>query len=156
MILFFVFTITVGLFPQQTGEPYFSQVVATPDKTSLNFTLFVFHHKYKWIETKTEGKYSIVSIVVQNQKNAKPLEWVDYKIFFLLKDGKLFHNYTTVAKTGNYACKYTVEPGKQHVQLICFSKKFEPEQVERAWIKTVNPADPLHPGQPQTAAAAAV
>lgn len=135
VILLLVLAVTSGLFAQETKEPYFSQIVATPDKTSLNFNIFVFHHKYRWVESKTEGKYSVVSIVVQNDKNAKPLEWVDYKIYFLLKDGTLFHNYTTVAKTGNYACKYTVEPGKQHVQLICFGKKFEPEDVDRVWLK---------------------
>jgi hypothetical protein len=132
MILLLVLAVTSGLVAQ---EDYFSQVVATPDKTSLNFTFFVFHHKYRWVESKTEGKYSVVSIVVQNHKDAKPLKWVDYKIYFLLKDGTLFHNYTTAAKSGNYACQYTVEPGKQHVQLICFGKKFDPGNVERIWIK---------------------
>lgn len=135
MILLLVFAATAGLFAQETKEPYFTQVVATPDKTSLNFNIFVFHHKYRWVESKTEGNYSVVSIVVQNDKNAKPLKWVNYKIYFLLKDGTLFHNYTTVAKTGNYACEYTVEPGQQHVQLICFGKKFDPENVDRVWIK---------------------
>lgn len=135
VILFLVFVVASVVVAQQVKEPYFSQVVVTPDKTSLNFNIFVFHHKYRWVESKTEGKYSVVSMVVQNDKNAKPLQWEDYKIYFLLKDGTMFHNYTTVAKNGNYTCKYTVEPGQQHVQLICFGKKFEPENVERAWIK---------------------
>ncbi|UCH92987.1 MAG: hypothetical protein JSV88_22220 [Candidatus Aminicenantes bacterium] len=119
----------------ETKEPYFSQVIATPDKTSLNFNIFVFHHKYRWVESKTEGNYSTVSMVIQNQKNAKPFKWEDYKVHLLLKDGTLFHNYTTKAASGNYACKYTVEPAQQHVQLICFGKKFSPEDVERAWLK---------------------
>jgi hypothetical protein len=135
MILLLVFAATAGLFAQETNEPYFSQVVATPDKTSLNFTIFIFHHKHRWVESETEGNYSVVSMVVQNDKNAKPLQWEDYKIYFLLKDGTLFHNYTTVAKTGNYACQYTVETGQQHVQLICFGKRFDPKDVERVWIK---------------------
>lgn len=120
---------------EKTDEPYFSQVIVTPDNTSLNFNLFVFHHKYRWVESKTEGDYSVVSIVVQNDKIAKPLKWEDYKVYFLMKDGSLFHNYTTVAKTGNYSCKYTVPPGEQHVQLICFGKKFDPKNVSKAWIK---------------------
>jgi hypothetical protein len=135
MIILLVLAVALGLFPQETKEPYFSQVVATPDKTALNFNVFVLDRKYRWVESKTEGKYSVVSIVVQNGKNAKPLQWVNYKIYFLLKDGTLFHNYTTVAKSGNYACEYTVEPGQQHVQLICFGKKFDPENVEKVWIK---------------------
>jgi hypothetical protein len=135
MILLLVFAVASGLFPRETKEPYFSQVVATPDKTSLNFNIYVFHYKYRWVESKKEGKYSVVSMVVQNDKNAKPLKWEDYNIHLLLKDGTLFHNYTTVAKTGNYVCQYTVEPGQRHVQLICFGKKFDPEDVERAWIK---------------------
>jgi hypothetical protein len=135
VILLLVLAVTSGLFAQETKEPYFSQIVATPDKTLLNFNIFVFHHKYRWVESKTEGKYSVVSIVVQNDKNAKPLKWEDYKIYFMLKDGKLFHNYTTAAKSGNYACKYSVEPGKQHVQLVCFGKKFDPADVERVWLR---------------------
>jgi hypothetical protein len=135
VILFLLFAVASGVVARETKEPYFSQVVATPDKTSLNFNIFIFHHKYRWVESKTEGKFSVVSLVVQNDKNAKPLKWEDYKIYFLLKDGTLFHNYSTVAKTGNYACEYTVEPGQQNVQLICFGKKFDPEDVERAWIK---------------------
>jgi hypothetical protein len=134
-IFILVFIVVSGLYARQQKEPYFSQVVTTPDKTSLNYNLFVFHHKYRWVESRTEGNYSVVSIVTQNHKNAKPLEWKDYKIYFLLKDGTLFHNYTTVAKSGNYVCRYTVEPGQQHVQLICFGKKFEPKDVERVWIK---------------------
>lgn len=127
--------LSAAVFAQKNPEPYFSQVVTTPDKTSLNFNVFVFHHKYRWIESKTEGKYSVVSLVIQNDGNAKALNWRDYKIYLLLKNGRLFHNYTTTAKSGNYNCRYTVEPGAQHVQLICFSRKFEPEDVERAWIK---------------------
>jgi hypothetical protein len=135
-ILVLVFGMISGLtLGQQSKEPYFSQKVVTPDKTSLNFNLFVFHYKYRWVESKTEGKYSAVSLVVQNNKNAKLLNWKDNKIYFLLKDGSLFHNYTTTAKSGNYNCRYSVEPGAQHVQLICFGKKFDPEQVDRAWIK---------------------
>ncbi len=44
-------------------------------------------------------------------------------------------NYTTKAKTGNYNCRYSVEPGGQHVQLACFAKKFDPEKVDRVWLK---------------------
>jgi hypothetical protein len=122
------------VYPQKSQEPYFSQIVSTPDKT-LNFYIFVFHYKYRWVESPKEGNYSTISMVVQNKNQTKPLKWEDYKIYFLLKDGTLFHNYTTVAKTGNYACKYTVEPGKQHVQLLCIAKKFESSQVERVWVK---------------------
>lgn len=135
MIILLILAVALGLFPQETKEPYFTQVVATPDNTSLNFNVFLFHHKYRWVESKTEGNYSVVSMVVQNNKDAKPLKWVDYKIYFLLKNGTLFHNYTTVAKTGNYSCEYTVEPGQQHVQLICFGNKFDPEDVDKVWIK---------------------
>lgn len=120
--------------PQEVKEPYFSQVVTTPDKT-LNFNIFVFHYKYRWVESPKEGNYSTVSMVVQNKNQTKPLKWVDYKIYFLLKDGTLFHNYTTVAKTGNYACKYTVEPGKQRAQLLCIARKFKASQIERVWVK---------------------
>lgn len=134
LLLVFVFLSGVGI-ARQNKEPYYSQNVTTPDKSSLNFNVFVFHHKYRWVESKTEGKYSAVSLVVQNDKNAKALDWNDYKIYFLLKDGTLFHNYTTTAKSGNYNCDYSVEPGEQHVQIICFGKKFDPEQVDKAWIK---------------------
>jgi hypothetical protein len=143
-ILIFTFMVTflfisVGnwhgyTYPQESKEPYFSQVITTPDK-ALNFNIFIFHHKYRWVESTKEGNFSTVSMVIQNKNKTKPLKWEDYKIYFLLKDGTLFHNYTTVAESGNYACKYRVEPDKQYVQLICFAKKFTPNQVERVWIK---------------------
>jgi hypothetical protein len=141
-ILIFMFMVTllfvsvgnVLVYAQKSKEPYFSQVVTTPDKT-LNFNIFVFHYKYKWIESSTEGNYSTVSMVIQNKNQTKTLKWVDYKIYLLLKDGTLFHNYTTVAKSGNYSCKYSVGPGQSNVQILCFSKKFKPNQVERVWIK---------------------
>jgi hypothetical protein len=134
-ILIIIFGLAAGLAAQESKEPFFSQVVASPDKTALNFNVFLFHHKYRWVESKTEGKYSVVSLVIQNNKNAKLLNWRDYKVYFLLKDGTLFHNYTTRATSGNYSCNYTVAPGQQHVQLICFGRKFEPEQVDRAWLR---------------------
>ncbi len=140
LIFLFIATflfISVGnapVYPQKGKEPYFSQVVTTPDK-SLNFNIFVFHYKYRWVESSTEGNYSTVSMVVQNKNQKKTLKWEDYKIYLLLKDGTLFHNYTTVAKSGNYVCRYTVGPGQSQVQLLCFGKKFEANQVERIWVK---------------------
>jgi hypothetical protein len=137
MVMVTLLFISVGnvlVYPQKSKEPYFSQVVTTPDKT-LNFNIFVFHHKYRWVESSTEGNYSTVSMVIQNKNQTKTLKWEDYKIYLLLKDGTLFHNYTTVAKSGNYDCRYSVEPGQSHVQLLCFGKKFKSNQVERIWIK---------------------
>ena len=121
---------------QKKKEPYFYQVVATPNK-SLNFNLYAFHYKYRWVESEAAGNYTRVSLVVQN-KSSKALNWKDYKIYFLLKDGTLFHNYTTSAKKGNFMCRYTIEPDGQQVQFICFAKKFNPRDVDRAWIKMTN------------------
>jgi|GEM_PF-701052 len=132
--LLFISVGNVLVYPQKGKEPYFSQVVTTPDKT-LNFNIFVFHYKYRWIESPTEGNFSTVSMVIQNKNQTKTLKWEDYKIYVLLKDGTLFHNYTTVAKSGNYSCRYSVGAGKQHVQVLCFAKKFTPSQIERIWVK---------------------
>lgn len=134
IVLCLALTASLGLAQLKSGENYFSQVVTTPDK-ALNFNMFVFHEKYRWVESRTEGKYSTVSLVVQNKNQDKDLKWEDYKIFIMLKDGTMFHNYTTVAKTGNYMCKYDVDPGGQRAQILCFSKKFNPEDVERIWIR---------------------
>ena len=75
-------------------------------------------------------------MVIQNDKGAQLLNWKDYKIYLLMKDGvTMIQNYTTVAKTGNYTCTYTVEPGKSHVQLLCFGKKFNSDDVGKVWIR---------------------
>ncbi len=134
IVLCLALSASLGFSQLDSGENYFSQVITTPDKT-LNFNLFVFHEKYRWVESKTEGNYSTISLVIQNQNKEQAIKWEDYKIFLLLKDGTLFHNYTTVAKTGNFMCSYEVAPGGQHVQMICFGKKFKPEDVERAWLR---------------------
>lgn len=133
-VLCLALTASLGLAQLKSGENYFSQVVTTPDKI-LNFNMFVFQEKYRWVESSTEGKYSTISLVVQNKNKEKALKWEDYKIFIMLKDGTLFHNYTTVAKTGSYMCKYDVPADGQHVQVLCYSKKFKPEDVERIWIR---------------------
>ncbi|MCP4156460.1 MAG: hypothetical protein GY757_52590 [bacterium] len=133
VFLVLVICFTLGL-AGATGKPHFYESISNPDKT-LDFNIYVFHHKYQWIESN-EGNYSTISMVLKNEKDAQPLEWKNYKVYLLLKDGtSLFHNYDTVAKTGNYACTYTVTPDAHHVQLLCFQKKFSSAQIDKIWVK---------------------
>jgi len=118
---------------QEQGEPYFSQIIANPDNT-LRFNFYVFHDRYKWVESK-EATYAEIPIVIQNDAQAQPLKWEDYKIFLLLADGTLLNNYTTVAKDGVYSCVYSLAPGDQHVQHVCYGKSFSPKQITKVWLR---------------------
>ncbi len=156
MVPAILLAVSISFLQGASKSPVFSQVIANPGKT-LNFNIFIFPLKLRWVESQ-EGNYTTVPMVLQNDKNAKPLVWEDYKVFVLLKDGKtLFQNYTTAAKEGYYACKYTVAPSQQYVQNICFAKKFQPGDIDRIWLQLTHSNFILliyNPGQTGTAAPA--
>ncbi len=114
-------------------DSYFYSVISTPNK-AINFTIGVYHTNFVWNETAKSG-YTVIPGVIINDKTAKPLQWNDYKIFIMLKDGTLFNSYLTVAKTGRYACNYTVNPGEKHYQDFTFSKKFKARDIAAMWLK---------------------
>ena len=118
---------------QGSEDSYYYEKIATPNN-AINFTFGFYAEKYSWHES-SESKYTSIPAVIINEPNAKQLDWKDYKVFIMLKDGTLFNSYKTVAKTGNYACHYTVKPGEKHYQHFTFSAKFKPQQILHVWLK---------------------
>lgn len=73
-------------------------------------------------------------MAIINRKGANTFKWDDYKIYILLKDGTLFYNYTTTAKDGELACRWSVEADANHIQYVCFEKAFDVDNIERVWL----------------------
>jgi len=135
-IVFVLFVFVVSGFSMFSEEPedYYWEAISTPNK-ELNFSIMLLHQRYKWTESKTAGNYSTIPLSVKNKNNNKILKWPDYKIYILLDDFTLFHNYKTVAKKGDYCNNYTVKPGKIRYQMLCFGKKFNPDKIKKMYIK---------------------
>ncbi len=129
LILFFALTIFSVASP-----PFYYSKIETPDKT-VSFVIGFYPSKYSWHETPEAGKFSTILGAIINGKNARELIWDDYKIYIMLKDGTLFNSYTTVAKSGPYACKYKVAPGETHYQTFTFKKKFNINNIAAVWLK---------------------
>lgn len=133
VFMFFV-SIVSGLYSEKVEEPYFYETISTPDKV-LNFSIILFHQNYKWIESKSEGNYSTVSLSIKNKNLDKSLNWNDYRVYLQFNDNSIIHNYKTVAKTGSYSNKYSVKPEKIRYQTVCFIKKFNSDNIKRVYIK---------------------
>lgn len=112
---------------------YYSTVIATPDKT-IDFDFGFYPKTLQYVEPAGQKGYTVVRCAVINQKTAKPFDWKDEKINIYLKSGKLIRNYTTQAETGDYAVKYTVDPGQTRYQEYCFSHKFGIDEIEKIWL----------------------
>ena len=106
----------------------------TSSDSAIHFLIGVYHTKSEYITRKDGTGFTKLRMVVINQAKAQPLSWADYKIFILLKNGDLFYNYTTKATEGDLACKWTVPPGKNHIQYLCFDKVFEASQIEKMYL----------------------
>ena len=64
---------------------------------SVRITVFGFYtEKFSWHESK-DSKYTSIPGAIINQKDAKPLKWMDYKVYIMLKDGTLFNSYTKIS-----------------------------------------------------------
>ncbi len=123
-----------GLYADKSNNQYYWETIATPNK-ALNFTLILFHQKYKWTESKSEGNYSTLPLYIKNKNTTRQLKWHNYEIYLQFKNDSLVHNYKTVAKTGRFANNYTVEPGKGRYQTLCFAKRFNPDNIKHIFIK---------------------
>lgn len=127
-ILFAAFT----LFAAHGQTKYFYTTVASPDK-SINYLFGFYPSTASYTESASVKPYTAIKAVVINQKGAKDFDSNDDKVMILLKSGKLIRNYTTSAKEGDYAVKYTTKPEETHVQYYCFSGKVDVNDIDRAW-----------------------
>ena len=115
------------------SDPFFYESISNPSKT-INFLIGFYYTKNEFITRDDGTGYTKVRMAVINKEGADPFKWSDYKIYVMLKNGDLFYNYTTKAQDGELACTWTVQPGQNHVQYVCFDKAFDVNQIERVWL----------------------
>ena len=101
---------------------------------SIKFTIGAYPNSVNQSKRNDGTIYTAMRIAIINNEKAEPIEWSDYKIYILLKDGSLFYNFLTSASAGDYACKYTVQPGETHLQFACFEKIFYSTDIDKVWL----------------------
>ncbi len=116
----------------QTND-YYLGVFSNTTKT-IKFTIGAYPNSISQSKRNDGVIYSAMRIAIVNNEKAEAIEWSDYKIYILLKDGTLFYNFLTNVSTGDYACKYTVNPGETHLQFVCFEKVFSANDVDKIWL----------------------
>lgn len=127
-----VLLIVLTAFAVSSQTKYFYTTVASPDKT-INYLFGFYPSTATYTESATVKPYTSIKAALINQKGASDFSSNDDKIMILLKNGKLIRNYTTTAKDGDYAVKYTTKPEETHVQYYCFSGKVEVSEIDRIW-----------------------
>jgi hypothetical protein len=115
------------------SDPFWYESISNPSKT-INFLIGFYHTKNEYITRDDGTGYTKVRMAVINKEGANAFEWDDYKIYVMLKNGDLFYNYTTKATDGDLACRWTVQPGTNHIQYVCFDKAFDVNQIEKVWL----------------------
>lgn len=101
---------------------------------SIKFTIGAYPNSVNQSKRNDGSIYTAMRIAIINNEKAEPIEWSDYKIYVLLKDGSLFYNFLTNASAGDYACKYIVQPGETHLQFVCFEKIFNSTDIDKVWL----------------------
>ncbi|MCD6012836.1 MAG: hypothetical protein K0Q79_2698 [Flavipsychrobacter sp.] len=116
----------------QKKNPFYYELISNDSKT-INFVFGFYPTTYNYVEGKDVDPYTNVkAAIINNAKNS--LDWNNYKIMILLKNGKLIRSYTTVAKDGDYACEYNVKGSETHYQYFCFHHKFTNEDMDKVWL----------------------
>ncbi|WP_018344709.1 hypothetical protein [Cytophaga aurantiaca] len=132
IICLLIVALSKQVFAQQTNEYYlgvFSNTTGT-----IKFTMGVYPSSINQSKKNDGTLYSVMSVALVNNEKAEPIEWNDFKIYILLKDGTLVYNFLTTATTGEYACKYQVAPGTTHMQYYCYDKIFSATDIEKVWL----------------------
>jgi hypothetical protein len=117
---------------QQTGEYYLG--VFSNTTNTIKFTMGVYPNSINHSKKSDGMLYTVMSVALVNNEKAEPIEWNDFKIYILLKNGTLIYNFLTTATTGDYACKYQVAPGTTHMQYYCFDKIFSASDIDKVWL----------------------
>ena len=131
--LFITLILCLGFFTSiaQTNS-YFYTSVSNPSKT-IDYVFGFYPSSAAYTEPSNDKPYTTIKAALINNKGANPFNSADDKIMILLKSGKLIRNYTTAAKEGDYATKYTTQPGETHIQYYCFNGKVDKNDIDRVW-----------------------
>jgi hypothetical protein len=112
---------------------YFLGVFSNTTNT-IKFTIGVYPNSINQSKKNDGTLYTAMRVALVNNEFAEPMEWNDFKVYVLLKDGTLFYNFLTNATTGEYACKYQVTPGTTHLQYYCYDKIFSATDIDKVWL----------------------
>ena len=129
------FLLLVGaqrLHAQQTNEYYLG--VFSNTTNTIKFTMGAYPNSINQSKKNDGTLYTAMRVALVNNEKADTIEWNDFKIYILLKDGTLFYNFLTNATIGEYACKYQVAPGTTHMQYYCFDKIFSAADIDKVWL----------------------
>jgi hypothetical protein len=129
---FILFTGVQQACAQQTNEYYLG--VFSNSTSTIKFTMGAYPHSINHSKKSDGAVFTVMSVALVNNEKADPIEWNDFKIYILLKDGTLIYNFLTTATTGEYACKYQVAPGTTHMQYYCFDKIFSAADIDKVWL----------------------
>lgn len=131
LVLLFCLLTTITLSAQSTkDDPVYLETISNSSK-SINFIAGVYPKTFVYSAASENSKLTLR--ILNNAKDA--YKWKDYKVYIMLKDNSLFYNYTTKAETGEFACTYSIDGDKGfHEQTICFTKKFETDDIKQMWI----------------------
>ena len=132
LALYLVLACKTHVHAQQTNEYYLG--VFSNSTNTIKFTMGAYPHSINQSKKNDGTLYSAMRVALVNNEKADPIEWNDFKIYILLKDGTLFYNFLTNATTGEYACKYQVAPGTTHMQYYCFDKIFAASDIDKIWL----------------------
>jgi hypothetical protein len=119
-------------YAQQTSEYYLG--VFSNSTNTIKFTMGAYPNSINHGKKNDGSLYTVMTVALVNNEKAEPIEWNDFKIYILLKDGTLLYNFLTTATTGEYACKYQVAPGTTHMQYYCFDKIFSATDIDKVWL----------------------
>ena len=129
---FVLFIGALQIYAQQTNEYYLG--VFSNTTSTIKFTMGVYPNSINHSKKNDGSLYTVMTVALVNNEKAEPIEWNDFKIYILLKDGSLIYNFLTTATTGEYVCKYQVAPGTTHMQYYCFDKIFSPSDIDKVWL----------------------
>jgi hypothetical protein len=117
---------------QQVNEYYLG--VFSNTTSTIKFTMGAYPHSINHSKKSDGSLYTVMRVALVNNEKADPIEWNDFKIYILLKDGTLVYNFLTTATSGEYACKYQVAPGTTHMQYYCYDKIFSASDIDKVWL----------------------
>jgi hypothetical protein len=90
------------------GSPFYYEVISNPSKT-IDYSIGFYHTIYSSSKASDNKEYVTFSGAVINN-SAYSLDWNNYHMIVLLKNGDLAFNYITAAESGEYDCTFTVAP----------------------------------------------
>ena len=125
------FLLASGLSKAQ-NNPFYYEHIFNELKT-INFVFAFYPSSYQNFELREKDTCTTFKSVTIN-KAATSLNWNDYKLRVLLKDGRQANSLIATAKEGRLACSYSVPVGETHTQFFCFHEKFTGGDISKIWL----------------------